>query len=97
MVVAAASAEDIRAPKARAALAFASSFTICLLAAGALSLTLFGRAHPAGVDLEWPATAPVQKTHAPVAAPVATAAPVTPGAQVTQVIRAGSALVADPA
>jgi uncharacterized protein len=95
MAAAVDTADDVRAPKARAALAFASSFTICLFAAGSLAVTLFGRAHPASVSLELPAPA---EHHQPAPHAVATFAPaVTPGAQVTQVIRAGSALVADPA
>ena len=95
MTAAADTADDVRTPKARAALAFASSFTICLLAAGALSITLFGRPHHAAVDLDLPAPAGAKKAALPAA--TASAAPPAPTNQVTQTVRAGSALIADPA
>lgn len=94
MAAAADTADEIRTPKARQALAFASSFMVCLLAAGALSITLFGRPHPAAVDLELQAPASAKKSAAPVAI---AKTPATPAGQVTQIQRAGAALVADPA
>jgi polysaccharide deacetylase 2 family uncharacterized protein YibQ len=99
MAAVAETAEDPTTPKARAALAFASSFTICLLAAGSLAVTLFGRPHPAAVRLELSETAAPAPRHAAPMAAVrpADATPAAQVTQVTQVIRAGSALVADPA
>jgi len=98
MVAAANTADEVRTPKARAALAFASSFTVCLLAAGALSITLFGRPHPAAIDLDLAAPAG-EKNPAPPRAPpaFAEASAGKPVAQITQTIRAGASLVADPA
>ena len=95
MAAAAESADGILASKAGRALAFASSFTVCLLAAGSLAITLLGRPHAAAVKLELPDVA----KHAPKPAAHAAAAPETPvaGAPITQVLRAGSALLADPA
>ena len=40
--------------KSGRALAFASSFTVCLLAAGALAITLLGRPHGASITLDLP-------------------------------------------
>ncbi|HEU0095317.1 MAG TPA: divergent polysaccharide deacetylase family protein [Rhizomicrobium sp.] len=75
------------------ALAFASSFTVCLLAAGSLAITLFGRPHGPAITLDL-AAAPVAHTAAAPAAPEAT----TPApAAVTKPIYAGKALLADPA
>ena len=96
MVAAADTADDVRTPKSRAALAFASSFTVCLLAAGALSITLFGRPHSAAIDLDLPASASAKKPAARVAF-AAPAAPAASAAHVTQIVRAGASLVADPA
>ena len=96
MAAAVDTAEGPITPKSRAALAFASSFTVCLLAAGSLAITLLGRPHTAHVDLDLSAPAESHKPAMPIAA--AKSADATASAsQVTQVTRAGSALVADPA
>ena len=42
--------------KSGRALAFASSFTVCLLAAGALAITLLGRPHGPSITLDLPAS-----------------------------------------
>ena len=91
MAAAADSAEGIFTSKAGRALAFACSFTICLMAAGALAITLFGRpgAPTIVMDLAVPAA------HRP-----ASALPQTDGAvtgPVRQAVYAGKALLADPA
>jgi polysaccharide deacetylase 2 family uncharacterized protein YibQ len=95
MAAAANSADGMGASRSGRALAFASSFTVCLMAAGALSITLFGRPHGpiASLDLPEP-NAAGQK--APSAA-AATADSVISTAPVTKPIYAGSALIADPA
>ena len=97
MAAAADSAEGTPASKAGRALAFASSFTVCLLAAGSLAITLLGRPHAPAVKLELPETPGAR--HAAKPAEHAAAAAETPaaGAPITQVMRAGSALLADPA
>ncbi|MDB5735483.1 MAG: hypothetical protein JWN16_2120 [Alphaproteobacteria bacterium] len=95
MAAAADSAEGMSASKAGRALAFASSFTICLLAAGSLAITLLGRPHPPAVTLQLPEV-PGAKHAAPAAQAAAEDLP-APGAPITSVLRAGSALLADPA
>ena len=54
MAAAADSAEGMFASKGGRALAFASSFTVCLLAAGALAITLLGRPHGPSITLDLP-------------------------------------------
>jgi polysaccharide deacetylase 2 family uncharacterized protein YibQ len=94
MAAAADSAEGFAASKAGRALAFASSFTICLLAAGSLAITLFGHPAPPAAILEI-AEIPGAPGHAAPAVPVAEDLSVA--APVTQPAYAGRALVADPA
>src|SRR5579883_3356069 len=91
MAAAADSAEGVFASKSGRALAFACSFTICLMAAGALAITLFGQPHPPAIVLDLPEPA---GPHAPPATPSAEAPATRP---VTQVLHAGTALLADPA
>lgn len=91
MAAAADSAEGLVASRSGRALAFACSFTICLMAAGALAITLFGRPHPPAIVLDLPAAA---GPHVPPAAQSADGPATGP---VTQVLYAGKALLADPA
>lgn len=80
------------------ALAFASSFTVCLLAAGSLAITLFGRPHGPAITLDLAAAPAAQATAAPaIAAHQANIpAPAAPG-PITKHLYAGKALLADPA
>jgi uncharacterized protein len=97
MVAAAESAEGGFASKSGRALAFATSFTVCLLAAGALAITLWGRPHGPSITLDLPQT-PIPKAKS-VARP-ATPSAVSDGAvtgPVTKPVFAGKALLADPA
>ncbi len=96
MAAAADTAEGLTASRAGRALAFASSFLVCLLAAGALAITLLGRPHPPAISLEIP-EAPGTKHAAPAAANAEAEDLPAPGAPITRVLRAGSALLADPA
>jgi polysaccharide deacetylase 2 family uncharacterized protein YibQ len=82
--------------RALAALAFACSFVVCLLAAGALAITLLGSSGEPVVSLNL-----TPGPHKPAAPPRKFAgeefpAP-PPGVPVTKPIYAGSALIADPA
>jgi polysaccharide deacetylase 2 family uncharacterized protein YibQ len=92
MAAAADSAEGLLASKSGRALAFAASFTVCLMAAGALAVTLLGRPHGPSITLELADKLPQAE---------AMAAPAMPGAPVagpiTQPLYAGRALLADPA
>jgi uncharacterized protein len=95
MAAAADSAEGLLTSKAGRALAFACSFTACLLAAGVLAITLLGRPRSPAITLELPQT--------PSAA-ARTAAPAIPDSPdgavagpVTKPVYAGKALLADPA
>ena len=82
--------------KSGRALAFASSFTVCLLAAGALAITLLGRPHGASITLDLPESLlPKAKTAAPAAPSGVDDGAVT--GPVTKPIYAGKALLADPA
>ncbi len=94
MAAAVESAESILASKPGRALAFACSFTFCLLAAGALAITLLGRPHHAAITLDLPET-PGHKPKAP--APVADMPQATAPGRITKPIFAGKSLVADPA
>src|SRR5579863_1330550 len=96
MAAAASSAESMIASKSGRALAFASSFTVCLLAAGALAITLLGRPHGASITLDLPESLlPKAKTAAPAAPSGVDDGAVT--GPVTQPVYAGKALLADPA
>ena len=95
MAAAADSAEGLLTSKAGRALAFACSFTACLLAAGVLAITLLGRPRSPAITLELPQT--------PSAA-ARTAAPAIPDSPdgavagpVTKPVYAGKALLVDPA
>lgn len=92
MAAAAQSAEGILASKGGRALAFACSFTVCLMAAGALAITLFGRPHPPAIVMELPVE---EKPHAevPVMPQVNGGTPTSP---VTHLLYAGKSLLADP-
>ena len=57
MAAAAESAEGFFASKAGRALIFAAAFIACLLAAGMLGITLFGRPHAPGITLDLSETA----------------------------------------
>jgi polysaccharide deacetylase 2 family uncharacterized protein YibQ len=86
-------AEEIRAPRAARALAFATALFFCALAAGALGITLLGKVTRPEVVLDLTALpgakpAPPQKALAEVTAP-----PVV----IDKPLFAGNALVADPA
>ena len=94
MAAAADSAEGVFASKSGRALAFACSFTICLLAAGALAITLLGRPQRARyrqLDLPRGRQARMRRRR-PVAG--RTTAPST--GPVTKPLYAGKALLADP-
>src|SRR5271163_1111164 len=96
MAAAADSAEGVFASKGGRALAFASSFTVCLLAAGTLAITLLGRAHGPSITLDLPEG--VLPRPKPAVQPAALS--ITDGAvtgPVTKPVYAGKALVADPA
>lgn len=93
MAAAAETAEGLLTSRSGRALSFACSFTICLMAAGALAITLFGRPHAPAIEMDLhaptsaraPAPAPAQTTDGPVMG------------RITQPIYAGKALLADPA
>jgi polysaccharide deacetylase 2 family uncharacterized protein YibQ len=94
-MAAASSADATPQPASVRALAFAASFTVCLLAAGALAITLFGRhSAPPSVSLDLPPLPQARPVRAASAAP---ALPEDPMPPVTKVLHAGSALLADPA
>ena len=63
MAAAATSADGMGVSKSGRALAFATSFTICLFAAGALAITLFGRGHGPSITLDLPES-PAEKAKA---------------------------------
>ncbi|MFO1246919.1 MAG: divergent polysaccharide deacetylase family protein [Alphaproteobacteria bacterium] len=96
MAAAADSAEGILASKSGRALAFAASFTVCLLAAGTLAITLLGHAHGPTITLDLPE--PVEDAPKP---PTTTAYTISDDGAVvgpvTKVLHAGKALLADPA
>lgn len=96
MAVAAQTAEGMIASKAGRALAFACSFTVCLLAAGALAITLLGRPHGPSITLELAQTAPPHAAARPSAMSSLAGDEAVIG-PVTKPIYAGKALLADPA
>ena len=96
MAAAADSAEGLLASKSGRALAFAASFTVCLLAAGTLAITLLGHARGPTIVLDLPETAenapkPPTTTAYSISDDGAVVGPVT------KTIYAGKALLADPA
>src|SRR6185312_495588 len=93
MAAAADSAEGILASKGGRALAFACSFTICLMAAGALAITLFGRPHAPAITMDLPAEVE-SHAEAPIVAQIGGGTATGP---VTHPMYAGRALLADPA
>jgi polysaccharide deacetylase 2 family uncharacterized protein YibQ len=95
MAAAAESAEGLLASKPGRALAFASSFTVCLLAAGSLAITILGRPHGPIASLDLPDLPGARQAAAPPAPPANTDGAVV--GPVTAPIYAGKALVADPA
>jgi polysaccharide deacetylase 2 family uncharacterized protein YibQ len=93
MAAAADSAEGLLASKSGRALAFAASFTVCLMAAGALVITLLGRPHGPSISLE---LVEKDRPHAEaMSSPAMVAGPVV--GPITQPLYAGKALMADPA
>lgn len=93
MAAAADSAEGLLTSKAGRGLAFACSFTVCLLAAGALAITLLGRPQGPAISMDLPQAVGVK-----AGAPVRPASPETAVAgPVTKPVYAGKALLADPA
>jgi polysaccharide deacetylase 2 family uncharacterized protein YibQ len=93
MAAAAESAEGLLASRSGRALTFACSFTVCLMAAGALAITLFGRPHAPAIMVDLKTT---PGSRAPAAVPARTGDHPVMG-RVTQPIYAGKALLADPA
>ncbi len=90
------SAEGFIASKAGRALAFACSFTVCLLAAGVLAITLLGHpGGPAAVRLDLAENPPGSPRPAAPAGPVPGDG-LVPG-PITGPVYAGKVLVADPA
>jgi hypothetical protein len=83
--------EDHRAPVAARALAFATAFVFCALAAAALVITLLGNAAHPGVSLD------LSERASPKALALRSAADVTPPVIIDKPVFAGSVLVADPA
>src|ERR1700760_4024642 len=96
MAAAAESAEGFLASKSGRALAFACSFAVCLLAAGALAITILGRPHGPSFSLELTEAGAARPKPAPVAA-LALSEDGAAVPAVTQPVHAGSALFADPA
>lgn len=96
MAAAVDSAEGFAVSKSGRALAFACSFTACLLAAGILAITLFGRPAAPAITLELGETPGAE---GPALSPDVAAVSETNAvpAAVTQPIYAGKALLADPA
>ena len=95
MTAAADTAEGVPASKPGRALAFACSFTACLLAAGALAITVLG--HPGGgatvsLELDAPATG-----HPSAAAASPVSDEQSAGGPITGPVYAGRVLMADPA
>src|ERR1700712_3856941 len=96
MAAAADSAEGSPASNPGRALAFASSFTVCVLAAGSLAITLFGRPHGPAITLGLAAPA-AHSAAAPVPAAHKTSIPAPGAAPITKPLYAGKVLLADPA
>jgi len=96
MAAAAESAEGFLASKAGRALAFGCSFTVCLLAAGALMITLLGRpGGPIAVSLDLADNSGAKpKPVSPIGPSSDDAVVASP---VTKSLYAGKALLADPA
>src|SRR3954471_18062908 len=78
--------------RAARALTLASAGTLCLLAAGALGITVLGTVYRPGVVLDLPAPA-VPKNASSRQATI----PAPPPVSIDKVILAGRALIADPA
>jgi polysaccharide deacetylase 2 family uncharacterized protein YibQ len=79
--------------RAARALALTSASALCVLAAGALGITVLGKVQRPGVLMDLPAPPPPKL----IAASQATAAPAAPPIAIDKVVLAGRALVADPA
>jgi polysaccharide deacetylase 2 family uncharacterized protein YibQ len=79
--------------RAARALTLASVSMLCVMAAGALGITVLGKVHRPGVILDLPAF--VAAKHAAIPQSAAPAAP--PPAAIDKIILAGRALIADPA
>ena len=89
MAAAADSADGMPASGSGRALAFASSATVCLLAAGCLAITLFGRPRGPAITLDL-AAAPAVENAAPV--PTRQAMPAPSSGPITKPLYAGKAL-----
>jgi polysaccharide deacetylase 2 family uncharacterized protein YibQ len=83
------------AAKPARALALAVAATVCALTAGALAITVLGKAHSADVVLDLPAPAEPVAAVAAKTEPSQDAAPAPP--RIDKPVFAGKALVADPA
>lgn len=95
MAAAADPAEGVFASRPGRALAFGCSFTACLLAAGALTITLLGRpGGPAAIRLELPQEPGAHKPATPLRFSSGDSPVIGP---VTKPLYAGKALLADPA
>ena len=85
--------EEIRSPRAARALAFATAFFFCALTAGALVITLLGKAHRP----TWCWICRRRRTPKPPLPQTAMAEALPPPAVIDKPVFAGTALVADPA
>lgn len=81
------------ASRAMRALALASAGTLCVLAAGALGITVLGKVQRPGIVMDLPPPPPPKA----MASAQAVAAPAAPPVAIDKVILAGRALIADPA
>jgi polysaccharide deacetylase 2 family uncharacterized protein YibQ len=97
MAAAADSAEGVFASKGGRALAFASAFTVCLLAAGALAITLLGRPHGPSITLNLPESLLPKAKPAAVQPTPSSIEDTAVTGPVTKPVYAGKALLADPA
>ncbi|HUE64856.1 MAG TPA: divergent polysaccharide deacetylase family protein [Rhizomicrobium sp.] len=96
MAAAADTAEGVFASKGGRALAFASSFTVCLLAAGALAITILGHRHGPSVTLDLAGSTALKAATIPAQAEGSSTADGPAMGPVTKVLYAGKALLADP-
>ena len=85
--------DELRAPRAARALALATASFFCLMAAGALGITLLGKAPPPDVVLDLPGLPQTKSASPRLAVSEATVPPVV----IDKALFAGSALVTDPA
>jgi polysaccharide deacetylase 2 family uncharacterized protein YibQ len=86
-------AANLAISRATRALTLAGMGSLCVLAAGALGITVLGKVHRPGVILDLPAPSPSKQALAPEAAAV----PATPPVIIDKIVMSGRALIADPA